>query len=224
MAARRRRADAIAPTSAARPVRRRGDGPPGLRKLPHDLEELASGRRDALRPRRRPTGRISDSRVAGLIAGVANHEARRVYDKRVERARRAVADSDLTALGAQLCEAILVELWRARSITGFEAFAQHVIGVDPAKAQELAQQAAEQRGLALQRLPDVAVALWLRGEAALLERCPTGELSARIEGDRLRLTVDVPVAPGVQAADALAAVGRSAAGLARILLEKPRPK
>lgn len=225
MAARRRRAEPDDRAAAARSVRRRGDGPPGLRKLPHDFEELASGRRDALRPRRRPTDRITDSRVAGLIAGVANHEARRVYDIRVDRARRALAEEAFEELGRQLCDAITLEIWRARSITGFEAFAQDVIGLDPARARELAEAGASERGVALERMSDLAVALCLRGEAALQERCPEAEVRVRVEGGRLELALSLPATPAARAADAVAAVGRAASGLARILSEKPaRPK
>jgi hypothetical protein len=221
VAARRRRATAQDTTSAARAVRRRGDGPPGLRKLPHDFDELASGRRDALRPRRRPNGRINDSRVAGLIAGVANHEARRLYDVRVEKARRALADGDEAELGRQLCEAVLLELWRARSITSFDAFAQDVVGIEASRARELAQTSASERGVSLERLPDVAVALYARSEVALLERCPGAAVTVKVEGEQLQLVLSLPISPPARAAEAVAAVGRSASGLARVLLDKP---
>ena len=220
MAARRR--NRAVQGSAGHPgVRRRSDGPKGLRKLPPDLEELAAGRRDSLRPRRRPRGRISDTRVAGLIPGVANHEARRVYDARLERLRAAVAQDDEPALQRQLSVAVLLGLWRARSITGFDGFAQDVVGIEAARARALAEQGAVERGVALDRLPDVAVALWMRSEAALLERSPDAAVEVRVEGERLRLSIELPLAPPWRTAEAVAAVGRAAGGLARVLTGEP---
>jgi hypothetical protein len=193
-----------------------------MRKLPPELEDLAAGRRDtAWRPRRRPRGRIADSRVAGLIAGVANHEARRVFDARVERLRRAVQANDEPLLERDLCAARLLGLWRARNITAFEAFAQDVIGIDPARGAELAERGATARGLPLERLPDVAVALWLRSEAALLERAPEAEVEVLVTGEQLRLALVLPLAPTPRLADALGALSRAMGGLARVLIGEP---
>jgi hypothetical protein len=206
-------------------VRRRGEGTPGLRKLPPDLDELASGRRDSLRPRRRPKGRIADSRVAGLIPGVANHEARRVFDARVEQMRR--PDASEPDLERGLCDAHLLALWRARNVTGFEALAQDVLGIPIERARSLAQRGAAQRGVGLQPLPDLAVALWIRSEAALIAHCPGASVAARLAGDgqRVELSLSLPLGPALAAAEALAAVGRAAAGLARVLAgeQAPRP-
>jgi hypothetical protein len=220
LAARRRKRDDLG--SAGHPgVRRRADGAGGLRKLPPDLEELAAGRRDSLRPRRRPRGRISDTRIAGLIAGVANHEARRVYDARLERLRTAAAGADEPALERELCIAVLLGLWRARSITGFESFVQDVVGLDHERARALAERGAAVREVALERLADVAVALWMRSEAALVERWPEVVVDVRVQDERLRLALTLPLAPAVRAADAVAAVGRAAGGLARALSGMP---
>lgn len=223
MAARRRKAAATAGDSPTRIVRRRPDAPSGLRKLPPDFEDLAAGRRDTLRPRRRPRGRIGDTRIAGLIAGVANHEARQVYDARVERARRLLDGGEQAVLAQQLCEAIQLGLWRARSVTGFDAFAQDVIGVPAENAHELARQHAARQNVALEQLPDVAVALWLRSEAALLERCPEAAIEVRTVEGRLQLSVALPLAPALGVAEAVAAIGRSAAGLVRVLESETRP-
>jgi hypothetical protein len=175
-----------------------------------------------LRPRRRPKGWISDPRIAGLIAGVANHEARRVYDARVERLRRAHAQEQEAALERQLCDAIRLGIWRARNVTGFEAFAQDVLGVPIERAHTLAERGASQQGVALERLPEVALALWLRAEAALLERCPGGEVELRIQGERMQLSLTLPLVPAARSAEAVAAVGRAASGLARVLAGDPR--
>jgi hypothetical protein len=192
--------------------------------LPPDFEDLAAGRRDVLRPRRRPRGRIGDTRIAGLIAGVANHEARQVYDARVERARRLLDGGDEAVLAQQLCEAVQLGLWRARSVTGFDAFAQDVIGVPAERANELAHEHAARSNVALEQLPDVAVALWLRSEAALLERCPDGAVEVRIDEGRLSLSLGLPLAPPLGVAEAVAAIGRSAAGLVRVLESETRPR
>jgi hypothetical protein len=223
LAARRRKAAANEGGSSTRIVRRRPDSPSGLRKLPPDFEDLAAGRRDTLRPRRRPRGRIGDTRIAGLIAGVANHEARQVYDARVERARRLLDGGDEAVLAQQLCEAILLGVWRARSVTGFEAFAQDVIGVPAERARELAGQHAARQNVALEQLQDVAVALWLRSEAALLERCPDAAVEVKTHEGRLQLSVVLPLAPPLGVAEAVAAIGRSAAGLVRVLESETRP-
>jgi hypothetical protein len=217
MVARRRKREASALQGPPSVLRRRAADPRGMRKLPPDLEDLAAGRRDVLRPRRKPRGRIGDSRIAGLIPGVANHEARRVYDARLEQATAAVAGGDESALAGLLCDAVLLGLWRARAVTGFDALAQDVIGIDAGRAQELAVAAAAQRGLALERLPDIAVALWMRSEAALLDRCPEASVRVNVSSERLALHLDVPLAPVERATEAVSAVGRAAGGLGRVL-------
>jgi hypothetical protein len=178
-----------------------------------------------LRPRRRPKGRLNDTRVAGLIAGVANHEARRVYDVRCERLRSALAQNREEELASQLCEAVLLGLWRARSVTGFDALAQDVVGIEHARARALVEQGANARGFVADRLPDLVVALWMRSEAALLDHCPEASVQlVMIEGERFELRVRLPLAPPVRAAEAVAAIGRSAAGLARVLAGAVRPR
>lgn len=218
MATRRRQRGSGQPEGPPGVLRRRPDGRPGLRKLPPDLEDLASGRRDELRPRRRPKGRLTDSRVRGLVAGVANHEARRVYDERVSVMGAAAAAGDEARLGQGLLEAQLLGLWRARSVMGFEALAQGVLGVDPARARELATAAAERLGVAaVEQLPDIAVALWLRSEAALLDHGQASAVSVRVRDGKVELSLVAPLAPVAAIAEAVAAIGRSAAGLARAI-------
>jgi hypothetical protein len=224
VAARRRKPSPNAGATATRVVRRREGAAPGLRKLPPDYEDLAAGRRDTLRPRRRPRGRIGDTRVAGLIAGVANHEARRVYDARVERVRKDLESGSEGQLGRQLFEAVRLGIWRARSVVDFEAFAMHVLGIEPARATELAKSGAAEAGLELERLPDLAVAMWIRSEAALLERCPLGTIDVRVADDKILISLLLPLAPSLRVAESVAAIGRSATGLARVLLEEEAPR
>jgi hypothetical protein len=192
--------------------------------LPADLEELASGRRDALRPRRRATGRLSDSRIAGLIPGVANHEARRVYDARVQQLRAAAeAPAREAELARGLYEAQRLALWRARQLTGFDAFAVDVVGLERDRAHALVEALVAEHQLPDEPLPDTAVALWLRGESALLERCPEGSIEAWVEEGELELRIVLPLEPAARAGEALGAIGRKASGLSR-LLEEERDK
>ncbi|MFI5306678.1 MAG: hypothetical protein ACHQ53_04950 [Polyangiales bacterium] len=157
--------------------------------------------------------------MAGLIAGVANHEARRVFDARVERLRRpGVSEPELER---GLCEAVLVGLWRGRNVMGFDALAQDVLGIPIERARALAMRGAAQRGVALSQLPDIAVALWLRSEAALLDRHPNASIEARVKDERIELVISLPLAPPLAAAEAVASVGRSAVGLARVLAGEP---
>lgn len=169
-----------------------------------------------MRSPRRPGGRIEDSRIAGLIPGVANQQARRVYDTRVGRLRRAAAEGDEIGLGEQLCDAILLGFWRARSVTGFEALAHDVVGIEPERAWALAEQSATERGLSLERMPDIAVAVWLRTECALIESCPEAAVEVRVDGERLHVALALPIAPPAMVADGLAAVGKNAESLSRV--------
>ena len=57
-------------------------------------------------------------------------------------------------LGRQLFEAVRLGIWRARSVVDFEAFAMHVLGIEPARATELAKSGAAEASLELERLPD----------------------------------------------------------------------
>jgi hypothetical protein len=224
VASRRRKPAPHAAASATRVVRRRDGAAPGLRKLPPDFEDLAAGRRDVLRPRHKPRGRIGDTRIAGLVAGVANHEARRVYDARVELGRKTLESGSEAELGKQLFDAVRMGLWRARNVTGFEAFAHHVLGVELDRATRLAERCANEHGATLEQLPDIAVALWMRSEAALLERCPEATIDVRVENEKVLLSLVLPLAPPVRAAEAVASIGRSAAGLARVLLDERGPR
>jgi hypothetical protein len=205
-------------------VRRREGTATGLRKLPPDYEDLAAGRRDTLRPRRRTRGRIGDTRIAGLIAGVANHEARRVYDARVERARQTLESGSEADLGQQIFDAVRLGIWRARNVVDFEAFATHVLGIETGRASRLAANSAAQHGLALERLPDLAVAVWVRSEAALLERCPLGTIDVRVADEKVLISLALPISPALRVAESIAAIGRSATGLARVLVEEDAPR
>jgi hypothetical protein len=119
---------------------------------------------------------------------------------------------------------LLLGLWRARSVTGFDAFAQDVVGIDAERARELAARDAAARKHTHEQLPDVAGAVWIRSEAALLERCPEAAVEVRVESGRLQLSLALPLAPALRVAESLAAIGRSAAGLVRVLESETRDR
>lgn len=203
-------------------VRRAADAPRGMRQLPPDVEDLAAGRSEYLRRQRRPTGRIEDPRIAGLIPGVPNHEARQVFDARVARLRAAVAAEDEAALERLLYEAVLLGLWRARNVQGLDALCEGVVGMRGPRAEELIKRAAEARGRSAAQLAESAVALWLRGEAALLNTCDAASIEVRSDGETLQIQLTVPLESPEQAADALAAIGHNARGLGKALIPERR--
>lgn len=217
MAAPPRRNASRARTQGPSVVRRGPDAPKGLRDLPPEVEDLASGRSEYLRRPRRPQGRIEDPRVAGLIPGVPNHEARRVFDARVERLRTAMAANDDSALEQLLYEASRLGVWRARNVTGLDALCEGVLGLPIARGEALVAQAAETYGDGAARLPEAAIALWMRSEAALLDHCDEAAVHVRVEEGQLLVMLSVPLSAPERAADALAAVGHKARSLGEAL-------
>ena len=204
-------------------VRRPADAPKGLRQLPPEVEDLAAGRSEYLRrQQRRPDGRIADPRIGGMIPGVPNHEARRVFDARVDRLRAAVKAEDEAGLERLLYEASLLGLWRARNVQGLDALCEGVIGLPSARGEALLKQAEAMRGEAAQ-LPEAAIALWMRSEAALLNTCNEAHIEVRLEGDELKLQLAVPLRTPELAADALMAIGHNARGLGQAFVPDRKP-
>jgi hypothetical protein len=195
-----------------------------MRQLPPEVEDLAAGRSEYLRRERRPSGRIEDPRIAGLIPGVPNHEARLVFDARVAKLRAAVAAEDEAALEQLLFEAVVLGLWRARNVQGLDALCEGVVGMRGARAEELIKRAADARGRSATLLPESAVALWMRGEAALLNTCGAANIEVRSDGETLQIQLTVPLKSPEQAADALMAVGHNARGLGQALVPERRTK
>lgn len=178
-------------------------------RLPPEFEAFAGSDEKRLRrpPRPRDPGRLDDPRVGFAIAGVANRDARAVYDVRIERLRQLWAGGkpegvDLETLGDQLCDAARLELWRARRLTDFAAFAEDVIGIDPAEAQSLAQQGAARQGVELTLLSQKDVAVWLRTEAGLQATDPKAEV--RLLGPEPRWSLTLASEAAIEG---LAAVG-----------------
>lgn len=162
--------------------------PRGERKrLDPALEALAHGETDRLRPPpRRP--RLDDPRPRFLVPGVANRDARDVYDARVASLRAAAeahraAPEDAPArlaLARGLDEARALGVWRGRSVTGFDAFVEQVLGLEPAEAWALAGEAPEPLP---ERISNEAIAVWMRVEAALAEHGVEGRVDVRVGDD-----------------------------------------
>lgn len=187
------------------------------KRLPADLEAFAGGDDDALwrRPAKR---RLDDPRPVVLVPGVANRDARAVYEARERRIRAALERGDRDAAAVELAEAARLRLWRAHSLVGWDVLVENVLGLAPEEAAALREEGAARTGGA-EPAPDDVVAAWMRAEAGLLEASP--EASARLLGrsGEERLVLEVPVA---EAAPALAAAGRRAAPLAREQAEQPQ--
>ncbi len=189
---------------------RRGRGP--RKRLPEDLEEFARSDDKRFRPRRkeRPP-RLKDPRAAGvLVPGVANRDARRVYEARADALRRAEG----AVREELLAEAQLLQVWRGFAITSFDAFVEDALGfpLDEAKAE--AERGAARLEVDLAPLPDDRVALWMRVEVGLLDA--GGRVTCH--DDELRLYV-----PFGQALRGLDEVGRRIHPLVRDLSHPKAP-
>ncbi|MCZ7683571.1 MAG: hypothetical protein M5U28_34270 [Sandaracinaceae bacterium] len=106
------------------------------KRLPADLEAFAGGDDDALwrRPAKR---RLDDPRPVVLVPGVANRDARAVYEARERRIRAALERGDREAAAVELAEAARLRLWRAHSVVGWDVLVEHVLGLAPEEAAAL---------------------------------------------------------------------------------------
>jgi hypothetical protein len=185
---------------------------PGLRRLPADLEDLATGKAERVaRPRRAPNPML-DEREGAVIPGVRNSEARTVYDARVAGLRTTLSAGDDGALRAALEAVRRLALWRARNVTDYSVFMEHVVGVGPELAQALSEQAPTAAAL-----PDHVIALALRVEAALVARLPGVPVRVIEDAAGVRLAIELPVDDVERAVEALSDVGEAAVGLRRFL-------
>jgi len=187
---------------------------PGLRQLPKDMEDLALGRTESL-PRKRPAPRpLQDDREGAVIPGVRNADARAVYDARVSALRADLAAGRDAQLRQGLTAVRKLALWRARNVTDYRAFAESVVGVPAALAEELVQAANADEQDAV--WPEHVIALLLRVEAALLGHAAQAGGAAvqlRLSDAGLRLSLDLPVSNVGLAVEMLADAGRAADGL-----------
>ena len=198
-----------------RPSRGR-DGPEagrgGLRQLPPNFQALATGERP---PRRQRAPALQDDRDHGLIPGVGNRQARAAYELRLAPLLEASTDDERRQ--QLLAEVQLLALWRAKHLTGFNAFAQDVLDTPPSEARESARLGAEAMGLTLSALPDLTIALWIRSEAALADACPGASVSATGGQSGISLTLRLPTSAPARAIEALSTLGRAMTGLSRLL-------
>ena len=195
------------------------------KKLPPELEAFARSDEEKLRLKRPRVdrGKVRDPREGYTVAGVANRDARAVYDQRVEAMRALwnggeASEQARAELGLLLLDALRLKLWRAKRVTGFQVFAEDVVGLPASTARELAKAASERTGDSEQELDERTTALWLRTEAGLYE----GDTAARARvtaagGGGLRIELAVQVAA---ASPALAGVGARHAPLAREQFER----
>lgn len=182
------------------------------KRLPADLEAFAGGDDDALwrRPAKR---RLNDPRPVVLVPGVANRDARAVYEARERRIRAALEAGDRDSAAMELAEAARLRLWRAHSVVGWDALVEDVLGLSREEADTLRARGAELIGA--EPCSEDVVATWMRAEAGLLEG--SADAAVHLRGERLVL--EVPVA---QAAVGLAGAGRRSAPLAREQAEQPQ--
>ena len=188
--------------------RKKGDPPRVVRraaserkKMPADLEAFAAGDDDAIW-RRRQRRRLQDPRPVVLVPGVANRDARAVYEARHARITAAITAEDRAALALEMAEASQLRVWRGHSIVGWDAFVEAVLGLDPAEAEAL-----REEGGGGEPLEDELGALWMRADAGIVE-AEGRSAAVRLRGGRLCLELVVDTA-----AAALAHMGRRAAPL-----------
>ena len=194
-------------------------------KLPPQLtpeqEAFARGDDDALWRRERRGGRVNDPRAVALVPGVANRDARAVFDARVKRMRDAIAASDEATLAVELAEAARLRLHRANSVVTWESFVESVVGLSPERGAKLQAEGERVRGYPAAPLTDAEIAVWMRAESGVLEGSPDAHV--HLIGDRLELSVPMERAP-----QALAGAGRRSAPMTRqemgkeTIVDRPR--
>ena len=183
--------------------------------MPADLEAFAGGDDDAIW-RRTPKRRLNDPRPVVLVPGVANRDARLVYDARERRLRAAIAAGDRPALEVGLAEAARLQVWRGHSLVNWEVFAENVLGLEAADALAARRAGAKTVG-SDEAADEELVATWMRAEAGLIEACGP-EAAVHLVGDHLVIAVPVADAP-----TALSAMGRRATPLAKDQAQPNRP-
>jgi hypothetical protein len=200
--------------------------PEQRRKLPPHLEAFARSDEEKLRIRRPRTdrGHVKDPREGYTVAGVSNRDARAVYDVRARAMRElwndgAADERAIHTLGQLLLDALRLELWEARRLTSFAAFAEEVIGIQASRAEALAEAASARTGEPATPLTERAIALWLRTEAGLYEGDEGARARIRSGEDGAVLEISVSLEAS---STALAGVGARHLPLARARDEQPR--
>ena len=176
---------------------KRREGQP-RKRLPAHLEAFARSDDKKLRPKKRRVTRprLKDPRSAGvLVPGVANRDARTVYQRRVEK----LLSSEGSERAQRMAEAVLLQVWRGHSITTFEAFVEDVLGLELDVARAFAEEGAAALGVELVPQNDEVVALWMRAECALGDT----EGAITLRGNRLHIEIDVD-----RGVDGLVSIGK----------------
>lgn len=188
--------------------RKKGDKRRG-RKLDPELEEFARSDEKKWRRKRKGGARLRDPREQFIIRGVANRDSRHAIDVYTERLKELIeSGEEADELGRLLLDMVRLQLWRGRSITGFESYVVDVLGLDFESAQSDVMQAAQREGVTTEPVSDATAAIWIRAIAAAAD---VGmPLIVRVQGDKVIFEADTNTAPQV-----IQEVGRRLAPLAK---------
>lgn len=188
--------------------RKKGDKRRG-RKLDPELEEFARSDDKKWRRKRKGGARLRDPREQFIIRGVANRDSRHAIDVYTERLKALIeSGEDPDELGRLLLDTVRLQLWRGRSITGFETFIVDVLGLDLDAAKRDVAQAAHKEGVTTEPVSDETAAIWIRAIAAAADM--EMPLVVRVQGDKVIFEADTNTAPQV-----IREVGRRLAPLAK---------
>jgi hypothetical protein len=128
---------------------------------------------------------------------VANRDARALADARIEALAALIATGSHNEVETELAHAVRLGLWRGRSLTGFDALAENVLGLTVEDAKARAERGAARLSIPATTATEEAVAIAWRTEVALLEAGLPGRV--RIvqspAGDTLELALPVEHAP-----------------------------
>lgn len=171
--------------------------PTDRKRLPPDLEAFAKSDSLRFRPEREPPRtRLRDPRTAALVPGVANRDARKLADARIEALTAFLATGSDADVETELAYAVRLGLWRGRSLTGFEALAENVLGLSVDDARARAGRGAERAGFPAETASEEAVAIAWRTEVALLEAGLPGRVRITKGAlESIELTLPVERAP-----------------------------
>ncbi|MDW8247005.1 MAG: hypothetical protein RMJ84_10550 [Sandaracinaceae bacterium] len=167
------------------------------KRLSPELEAFARGDDDAIW-RREIKGRLNDPRVAVLIPGLKNSDARLLHDAYVNRIRSALESGDEERLAELMAVVRACGIYRGHRFVSFEAFAEALFDIDSRRANALASEGEKRLGLPSE-LSEAEIATWMRAEAGVLSVTPEGRVEVR--NGMLHLSV-----PFDRAAEALAQV------------------
>lgn len=176
------------------------------KRLPPELEEFARSDDKRLRPRRSYKPRLRDPRAVALVPGVKNADARAIFEARLSNLTDlgwAAADGAAGAVAAHeraLAEAVLLGVWRGRSLTSFDAFVEGLLELKADEARAAAERGAEAMGVPCEAASEEFVAVWMRAESALRDAGLGGVVTVA-DGEPETLRFDLPVETAPEALD-----------------------